>query len=583
MAEQSPHRPPRNPVVTPGRPAVGDTRAAAHRMKSSTQCPRCEHELPPTAPLGLCSQCLLRSILEPEPQAAQADAPAALPAGTPDRTFGDYELLGVLARGGMGVVYRARQRSLNRLVALKLIRAGEFADEAERKRFQAEAEAAAHLDHPNIVPVYEVGEHAGQAYFAMKLIEGGSLATWLLNTDRLITEHSRTHEVISGQYSVSSVATLMAKISRAVHYAHQRGVLHRDLKPSNLLLDAQGEPFVTDFGLAKRLESGPDLTLSGAVLGTPNYMSPEQAAGRTGEITTATDIFSLGAILYELLAGRPPFQADTPLATLRKVVEEEPAPPSQVRRGVASDQWSVISGQTSAHKRPSLLGLLNTEHWSLNTPPSATALDLETICLKCLQKNPAHRYATAEALAEDLERWLRHEPIRARPSTAGERALKWTRRHPARAALLAVSVAAVVGFMILNFTHGRTLQGERDHAVQLGQQAAAAATRAEAGELAASERAYAADLYAASQALAANDLAQARRLLDEHRPKGMASDELRLRNGPAAPTRSRRGDEAPSSQTPDAKLQPPPNQSLLTSSPTTAVGFLSFLQKWGGS
>ncbi len=262
-------------------------------------------------------------MLEPSTPSEELDPPP-LSFGTEGGAFGDYELLEVLARGGMGVVYRARQISLNRLVALKMIRAGDFASDAERQRFQAEAEAAAHLDHPNIVPVYAVGEDDGQDYFAMKLIEGDSLQR-VLSAQCPVPGQTcdvRKTPLNTDHWSLNTLASLVAKIARAVHYAHQRGVLHRDLKPANILVDAQGEPFVTDFGLAKRLESSLDLTLSGAVLGSPNYMSPEQAAGRSREITTAADVYSLGAILYELLTGRPPFLADTPLATLRKVVED---------------------------------------------------------------------------------------------------------------------------------------------------------------------------------------------------------------------------------------------------------------------
>ena len=477
-------------------------------------------------------------MLEPAALEEEAGAEPGLPAGEKSRSFGDYELLELIARGGMGVVYRARHRALHRVVALKMIRAGEFASEAERQRFQAEAEAAAHLDHPNIVPVYEVGEHDGQHYFAMKLVEGGSLAQRMANSPSLITN--------------DETAQLLATIARAVHYAHQRGVLHRDLKPANILLDAHAEPFVSDFGLAKRLETSLDLTLSGAIIGTPNYMSPEQAAGRSQEITTAADIYSLGAILYELLAGQPPFQADTTLATMRMVVEEEPVPPSRLARSSQREE-----AQTSGHTTRS-----QTKDQSLLTSaaPKEVDRDLETICLKCLQKQPAQRYATAQALTEDLERWLRHEPIQARPITVRERMVKWTRRHPARAGLVAVSVAAVVGFVILLLVSGQKLQRERNVAIAQEGKARTAATRAEAGERAAQERAYAADIYAAFQALAVDDLALARRLLNEHRPGRIPNEEFRMTKGIAAPTlRSNRGHEA----------QTQGNQSLLTSAATS--------------
>ena len=371
---------------------------------------------------GLCPRCLVRLLRATPP--AEADTPdenASSPIVPPaSLQFGDYELLGEIAHGGMGTVWRARQASLNRVVALKMILAGRFANDREVKRLRAEAEAAAWLDHPNIVPIYEVGEHEGRHYFAMKLIEGVAL--------------SRRISDSKSQISNRNAATLVATIARAVHHAHQRGILHRDLKPGNILLDERGEPHVTDFGLAKRLDTSeletrnPELTLSGAVLGTPGYMSPEAASGKVKELTTASDIYGLGAILYELLAGRPPFTGDSTIEVLRKVVEEEPVPPSRC----TNDDLRFTSGRSE--------GRVNRKSQIVNP-------DLETICLKCLEKKPQRRYASAVELAEDLEHFLRGEPILARPVSAPERLWLWCRRRPARAAVLgALGVACVAAF-----------------------------------------------------------------------------------------------------------------------------------------
>jgi hypothetical protein len=332
-----------------------------------------------------------------EPRAAAprpAGAPRAPAAGTQVRYVGDYELLDEIACGGMGVVYRARQRSLNRLVALKMIRAGVLASAAEIQRFRGEAEAAANLDHPNVVPIYEVGDYQGQPYFTMKYIEGGNLTQ---HVPRLLDEPQ-------------AAAQLLATVARAVHHAHERGLLHRDLKPANILLDAQGQPHITDFGLAKRVASLGEagLTQSGAIVGTPSYMAPEQAAGRTSALTNVADVYSLGAILYELLTDRPPFKAGTPLDTLRQVVEQEP-------------------------KRPRAS--------NARVPP-----DLETICLKCLRKEPHARYASAEQLAEDLERFLADRPIRARRPSPLERTRKWVRRHKRVAAC---AIVLGLGLLVL--------------------------------------------------------------------------------------------------------------------------------------
>jgi hypothetical protein len=318
-----------------------------------------------------------------------SSATVAGPEAHPSRRFSDYELIEEIARGGMGVVFRARNVRLGRTVALKMILAGHLATPADVHRFRIEAENAARLDHPNVVPLYEVGEHDGQHFFTMRLMEGGNLAAHLPR----FVEDPR------------AAAGLMASVARAVHYAHQRGILHRDLKPANILLDGSGRPHVTDFGLAKRLVGDRDPGSSSAVVGTPSYMAPEQAFGRT-VLSTAVDVFSLGAILYELLTGRSPFRADTPFDTLLQLAHEEPLRPGSLNPRVDRD--------------------------------------LETICLKCLAKEPQSRYGSAEAMAEELDRWLAGEPIRARRIGGGERLWKWARRRPSTAALVVVSALAVV-------------------------------------------------------------------------------------------------------------------------------------------
>jgi serine/threonine-protein kinase len=292
--------------------------------------------------------------------------------GVLPREFNGLEPLGELGRGGMGIVYRARQKSLGRTVALKMILRNDLASAADIARFRAEAEAAARLDHPHIVPVYEVGEHQGRPYFCMKLIEGSTLST------RLAT----------GPLPAREAAELLSPIARAIAHAHHCGVLHRDIKPSNILIDLDGRPYVTDFGLAKRVASSDprdldapslhSLTQSGAVLGTPSYMAPEQAAGQRGSIAVETDVYSLGAVLYAMLTGRPPFQAASPVETVLMVLEQDPVPPR----------------------------VLN---------PRADT-DLELIAMKCLQKPQDLRYRSADALADDLDAYLRHEPISARSS-----------------------------------------------------------------------------------------------------------------------------------------------------------------------
>jgi serine/threonine-protein kinase len=283
-------------------------------------------------------------------------------AAASSKMFGDYELLEEIGRGGMGVVYKARQRSLNRTVALKMILRGELATPEDLVRFQTEAQAAAHLEHPNIVPVYDAGAHEGQAYFSMRLIEGQTLAARLGR----------------GPLRPCDAARYLAAISSAVHYAHEHGILHRDLKPSNILLDRDDQPHITDFGLAKRVsgEAAAGRTATGAIVGTPAYMAPEQASNRRGVVGPLSDVYSLGILLYEMLTGRPPFQAPTPVDTLLLVLDQDPLPPRLLNPGVDAD--------------------------------------LEMICLKCIQKEPELRYASARALAADLEAYLHGEALSVR-------------------------------------------------------------------------------------------------------------------------------------------------------------------------
>jgi hypothetical protein len=291
----------------------------------------------------------------------------------------------------MGVVYRARQVSLNRVVALKMILSGQFASQSDVTRFRAEAEAAAQLDHPCILPIYEVGAHQGQQYFSMKLVEGGSLSA---KVPELVRQPRRAIE-------------MMVKLARAVDFAHRRGVIHRDLKPANVLLDRDGMPYITDFGLARRLGAESGLTQSGAIVGTPSYMAPEQARAERG-LTTAVDVYALGAILYELLTGRPPFRAETVFDTVIQVIEREPVRPRDIDNTVERD--------------------------------------LETVCLKCLRKEPERRYNSAGSLADDLERWLNSEPIRARQSDPLERAVKWVKRNPTFGVGLFAGMFALIVF-----------------------------------------------------------------------------------------------------------------------------------------
>jgi TolB-like protein/predicted Ser/Thr protein kinase/Flp pilus assembly protein TadD len=371
-------------------------------------CGKCGAKILSDAPEGLCTGCVLETALGIFPagddcgSAKNVEAKKAAQSKTAARAakilgeLGDYELLEEVGRGGQGVVFRARQKSLNRIVALKVIGLGQWATKAHLKRFRLEAEAAASLDHPCIVPIYEVGERDGQCYFSMKFIEGGQL------------DEVAKHTPISIRQAVG----LIAKVARTVHYAHEHGILHRDIKPGNILLDAKGEPHLTDFGLARLVESESTVTRTMEVLGTPSYMAPEQAAGNNATLTSATDVYGLGAVLYQLLTAHPPFAGGTTYETIKLLLEAEPRQPRL---------WNPKVDR-----------------------------DLSTICLKCLEKDPQRRYSSAQALAEDLEHWLRHEPIHARRTGVIGRGKKWLQRNPTAAGIIVLSLAliAAVGVIV---------------------------------------------------------------------------------------------------------------------------------------
>ncbi len=429
-------------------------------MADERTCPDCGAAMPPDAPEGICPACLMAAGLESAPSVhddptlpldprnrdggpATTDDRASPPSPTAEqpgpnlgtvRYFGDYELLAEIARGGMGVVFRARQTSLNRPVALKMILAGQLASEADVRRFHLEAEAAANLDHPGIVPIYEVGEHGGQHYFSMAFVEGQSLA----------------ETVAAGPLPARQAAELVRQVAKAVHYAHEHGVIHRDLKPANVLLDRQGNPRITDFGLAKTIRDDRGLTATGQVMGTPSYMPPEQAAGRVDQIGPAADVYALGAILYCLLTGRPPFQSASTTDTILQVLDKEPVP----------------------------LRELN----------AAVPRDLETIALKCLQKEPRRRYGSAQGLADDLERYLDGRPILARPVGRTERLWRWCRRNPALAAMEFTSALLLLLIAIGSVFYARRLAANARQLSANARQLSAALDDAKEGRSAAQSR-----------------------------------------------------------------------------------------------
>src|SRR5215472_16193221 len=370
-------------------------------MKPATRiCDNCAEKIFDDSPQGLCPACLIDTAIDLlSSEDAQDVQPSQLSDGNDAQNLkelGDYELLEEIGRGAQGVVYRARQKSLNRVVALKIIGLGHWATKAHVKRFRLEAEAAARLDHPFIVPIHEIGQSNGSCYFSMQLVEGGQL-------DQVIKR-----EPMPSRPAVE----LIAKLARTVHHAHQRGILHRDIKPGNILLDAKGDPHLTDFGLARLVESESSVTQTLDVLGTPSYMAPEQAVGNNAAVSSVTDVYGLGAVLYQLLTSHPPFAGGTTYETIKLVLDTEPRQPRSLNPKIDRD--------------------------------------LSTICLKSLEKDPKRRYSSALSLAEDLERWLKHEPILARHIGVFARGRKWVRRNPARALSAAslIALAAATAWII---------------------------------------------------------------------------------------------------------------------------------------
>src|SRR6266513_3092656 len=363
------------------------------RITTARFCRKCGAAIPPDSPQQSCGACLLEWGLGPDkPVAGGGDPGRPMPVLM---DFGDYELLEQIGRGGQGVVFRARQKSLNRIVALNVIGLGHLATKVHLKRFRLEAEAADRLEHPGIVPIHEVGERDGSCYFSMKFVEGGQL-------DEVARRMSMP---------IRQAVELIAKVARTVHFAHEHGILHRDIKPGNILLDAKGEPHLTDFGLARLVESESSVTHTLDVLGTPSYMAPEQAIGNNAAVSSTTDVYGLGAVLYQLLTSQPPFAGGATYETIKLLLDSEPRQPR----------------------------LLNPK----------IDRDLSTICLKCLEKDPKRRYPSALALAEDLERWLKHEPIQARHTGVFTRGKKWVRRTPTTAGLMAtlIALAAAAGWI----------------------------------------------------------------------------------------------------------------------------------------
>ncbi len=416
--------------------------------------PRCERCGHPKASVGThCGHCLgLVSLDFQSAAAGGADEPTEdLP-----RAFGEYVLEARLGQGGMGVVYRARDWKLNRTVAIKMLLGGQFASGDALRRFRTEAEAAAKLRHPNIITLYEVGEVEGIAYFSMEYIEGRNLA-----------------EVVQKEsVPFTTCARWMRGIADAVEHAHSQGILHRDLKPSNILIDPFGEPRVTDFGLARHSGTDSNMTLTGQALGSPGYMPPEQARGEHRNAGPTSDVYGLGAVLYHLLTGRPPYLADSVAAILSQIENSEPIAPRRLNPSIP--------------------------------------IDLQTLALKCLEKEPSRRLPTAKSLREELDRFLAQEPIHSRAVSPAERVWRWCLRRPAIASLAAALVLALVFGSLGIFIQWRRAEHQKSQAV-------ASASIARRNE-------YAADIKAASDAWQRGDLAEARRWLNRHQPSPGTED-----------------------------------------------------------
>ncbi len=436
------------------------------------KCPVCGTTLQSDAPDGLCPGCLLKQGLQIISTGGEVQTTVNRTEKTAEssKVFGDYEIIEPIAEGGMGIVYKAIQKSLNRIVAIKMIKSGQLATASEVQRFKTEAAAAARLDHPNIVPIYEIGEQDGIYFYSMRYIDGQNLSM-LINKSPMNQKRA---------------AKILSAIARAIHYAHQHGVLHRDLKPTNVLIDKNGEPLLTDFGLAKLLEQQESFTQSQAVFGSASYMSPEQALGKTAEISVSSDVYSLGAILYEMLTGRPPFIGRNFVETIKQVIDSEPVKPSEINPKVDPE--------------------------------------LEIICLKCLEKQPEHRYGSAGELAVELERWLNGEPILAKPATRLQKIKKWAKRKPAIATLVALLIIVATFGISGVLWQWREAIAAKQIAEQKAIDAAQQAIRAEKSALEAIRNLYVSDINLAQRALAENNRGRAYELLKKHIPSNNEVD-----------------------------------------------------------